>query len=140
MKQKRILTPEDYHPGHPWYYLLGGTPPFPKQILERVKKHGYRGYKQRYIEEAAAKAEPDRSIALRAIKDDSRNSLFANLSRYREVARGLRKYRENPGEQPCFCSDVHQSVSLKHNHIYNDFAHLIWLDELLSEQRDLFDF
>lgn len=140
MEQQRTLRPADYHPGHPWYYLLGGTPPLPKQIMRKVKERGYRGYRQHYIEEAAAKAEPARSAALRAIRDEARRSLFANLSRYREVVHGLRTYRQNPSEQPCFCSDVHQSVSLKHNHIYNDFAHLIWLDELLSEQPDLFGF
>jgi len=140
MVQDRPLKLSDYSPGHPWHYVLGANPPFPKQILERVKKRGYRGYRKHDIEEAAAKAEPARSIALRAIKEEARNSLFANLSRYREVARGLRQYRANPNEQPCFYADVHQSVSLKHNHIYNDLAHLIWLDELLSEQRDLFDF
>lgn len=140
MEQDRPLKLSDYSPGHPWHYVLGATPPFPKKILERVRERGYRGYKKHEIQNAAVKAEPARSAALRAIRDEARLSLFANLSRYREVARGLRQYRENPNKQPCFCADVHQSVSLKHNHIYNDLAHLIWLDELLSEQRDLFDF
>ena len=140
MEQHRTLTPHDYNPGHPWYYLLGGTPPLPKQIMRKVKDRGYRGYRQHDIEDAAAKAEPARSIALRAIRDQARQSLFANLSRYREVACALRFHRAAGGVRQAVCSDVHQSVSLKHNHIYNDFAHLIWLDELLSEQRDLFGF
>ncbi|WOF72778.1 hypothetical protein QMT40_000400 [Parvibaculaceae bacterium PLY_AMNH_Bact1] len=140
MVQKKTLTPDDYSPGHPWYYLLGGTPPLPKQIMRKVKERGYRGYRQHCIEEAAAKTEPARSAALRAIREEARKSLFDNLSRYRQVARELRFHREAGGIRQGVCSDVHQSVCLKHNHIYNDFAHLIWLDELLSEQRDLFGF
>jgi hypothetical protein len=31
-------------------------------------------------------------------------------------------------------------MSLKRNHIYNDFAHIVFLEELLSKQGDLFDF
>jgi hypothetical protein len=31
------------------------------------------------------------------------------------------------------------AVSLKHNHLYNDFALLTALDERLTRQRDLFE-
>jgi hypothetical protein len=43
-------------------------------------------------------------------------------------------------ERPVSSADIHMSMSLKHNHIYNQFAHLLTLDELLGRQRDLFDF
>jgi leucine dehydrogenase len=33
---------------------------------------------------------------------------------------------------------VHVAISLKHNHLVNDFAHLVWLDELITRQGDLF--
>jgi len=36
------------------------------------------------------------------------------------------------------CTDIHTGISLKHNHLYNDFAHLLTLDNLLSKQPDLF--
>ena len=81
MEQQRTLTPDDYHPGHPWYYLLGGVPPFPKQIMLKVEDSGYRGYRQQYIEEAATKAEPARSAALRGIQKEARKSLLDHLSR-----------------------------------------------------------
>ena len=38
------------------------------------------------------------------------------------------------------CNDIHTALSLKHNHLVNNFAHLITLDELLTKQMDLFDF
>jgi len=68
--------------------------------------------------------------------------LRRDLSIYREVVRELRKEREqNPPQEPfqC-CNDVHTAMSLKFSHIINDFAHLVYLDDLLSRQADLFDF
>jgi hypothetical protein len=32
------------------------------------------------------------------------------------------------------------AISLKHNHLFNELAHLITLHGLLTRQRDLFDF
>ena len=32
------------------------------------------------------------------------------------------------------CSDIHTNMSLKHNHLYDDFAHLVYIDDLLSQQ------
>ncbi|MEM7147754.1 MAG: hypothetical protein AAF591_21805 [Verrucomicrobiota bacterium] len=63
-----------------------------------------------------------------------------DVSEYREVVRELHRYRKTEVTQgkPEF-ADVHCDVSLKHNHLYNDFAHLIRLEELLSYQPDLFD-
>ena len=42
---------------------------------------------------------------------------------------------ENP-----VCRDIHTNISLKHNHLFNNLAHLHYIDELLSFQEDLFGF
>lgn len=65
------------------------------------------------------------------------SSLRTDLARYVELVRALRLSRRS-GEALA-CSDLHTAVSLKHNHLFNDLAHLDWLDELLSMQLDLFD-
>jgi len=126
-----------YESGHPWYYVLGGKVLKPNQIKENAIKSGYKGYLKEDIENAANKAEPQRSIALRKIKDSVKNRLSFDLSRYREVVRELHLHRkENLDKEPQH-HEIHTSLSLKHNHIYNNLAHLIWLDELLSEQPEL---
>lgn len=127
-----------YAPSHPWYYLLGGDILKPSAILAEVKTSGYRGYLSSQIEKSANKSEPQRSIELRKLDNESRSALFSDISRYRECVRELRLIREQHNENRTECLDIHVSISLKHNHIYNDFAHLIRLDELLSEQPDLF--
>jgi hypothetical protein len=59
----------------------------------------------------------------------------------REVVRALHRHRANdPYEEGPRCAGVHQSVSLKHNHLFNDLAHLRTLAILLDKQRDLFGF
>ncbi len=130
-----------YSSGHPWYYHLGGRPLFPKQIREETRAGGYRGYAQDDIADADRLAEPKRSQSLRAFQAQFTDDLRRDLSRYRQCVRNLRLYRmKHAGDalEPV-CDGVHVAVSLKHNHLVNDFAHLIWLDELLSRQRDLFD-
>ena len=69
------------------------------------------------------------------------DDLKRNISRYREVARKLHRHRQiSPfGAEEICCDAVHESVALKHNHIFNDLAHIIMLTELLSKQPDLFD-
>lgn len=115
-----------YRPGHPWYYLLGGEVLPPKVIRFEVRLAEYKGYRQEEILSAAAKPEPGRSKALRKIRDEVRQSLKDNISRYREVARELHAYRRSyAGEPVPSCSEsVHTAMSLKYAHIYNDFGHL----------------
>jgi hypothetical protein len=75
------------------------------------------------------------------LRADFLAELKADVSRYRDIVRDLRRYRES-GAQDCTaacCNDVHVAVSLKHNHLYNDFGHLILLDDLLNRQGDLFE-
>lgn len=65
------------------------------------------------------------------------SSLRIDLARYLELVRTLR--RERRSGEAHGCSDLHTAVSLKHNHLFNDLAHLDWIDDLLSVQLDLFD-
>lgn len=132
---------EGYSSGHSWYYRLGGKPLFPKQIREETRASGYRGYAESDIEAADGLTEPRRSQKLRGLQARFRADLRRDLSRYRECVRLLRAYRVAHGDAPFedIQTDLHLAVSLKHNHLVNDFAHLIWLEDLLSRQRDLFD-
>ena len=127
-----------YPPSHPWYYVLGGVIPGPREIHGQVIASGYQGYLKSDISKAASKQEPKRSITLRDLRGNARSSLFSDLSRYRQCARELNLHRQNHGYTQSECLDIHVSISLKHNHIYNGFAHLIRLEELLTEQPELF--
>lgn len=144
MTQNITYTKDDlipYSAGHPWFYVLGGKVRTLKDIREVVRQRGYKGYREEDIRKADAKQEPARSHALRIIKYASIDSLDRNISDYRRAARELHALRRHEGSAVSEkCHDAHSAVSLKHNHIYNDFAHLIWIDELLSQQADLFDF
>lgn len=129
-----------YNSGHPWYYLLGGTVLKPTEILDRVNAHGYQGYMADDILQADSKPEPQRSEALRSIKTEVLKGFWGSLSRYRELANQLRHYRQtnDPKYAGATCDNVHTNISLKHNHIYNDIAHLQLLEECLTRQKDLF--
>lgn len=131
-----------YPAGHPWYYALGGAALMPRQILEDTRARGYRGYAREQIEADARLAEPRRSETLRAWRTKFRADLWSNISRYRALVRDYRSAGAAPCE-PCSrpdCRDLDTALSLKHNHLVNDFGHLILVDELLTVQRDLFDF
>lgn len=129
-----------YSPGHPWYYLLGGAVLMPRAILAQTRASGYRGCYASMIEEADRLAEPKRSTKLRALQQRFFEDLRRDLSRYRTCVRNLRVYRQKSigSDQPAQCEGVHVAISLKHNHLVNDFAHLVWLDELMTRQGDLF--
>jgi hypothetical protein len=131
-----------YCPGHPWYYFLGGRPRRPREILEATRQSGCQGYAREDIKAADAMAEPRRSEVLRALRDKFRADLARDISRYRECVRQLRNtvWDIPDGSRVVSSGEIHTALSLKHNHMVNDFAHLISLDELLTKQRDLFDF
>ncbi|MEZ5896969.1 MAG: hypothetical protein R3C51_11285 [Parvularculaceae bacterium] len=131
-----------YKPGHPWYYFLGGKTLRPKEILEAVRNASYHGYRSD-IGEIEAQPEPKRSQGLRRIRAEILEELRRDLSAYRKYARQLHALRRSGRagyDGQAICSDIHTAMSLKHNHLYNDFAHLIRIDDALSKQRDLFDF
>ncbi|WP_367389080.1 hypothetical protein [Lewinella sp. LCG006] len=129
-----------YEPGHPWYYFLGGTVRTPRQIMEAVQNSGYLGYDVERIEKADARMEPQHSEALRQLKTEALDAYKKDLARYRELAFQLSQKRKNErtAEQGRACEDIHVNLSLKHNHLYNRFAHLIQLEERLQRQLDLF--
>jgi hypothetical protein len=133
------LTHQGYTAGHPWYYLLGGYIPPIKAIRTRAISGDYAGCFARLIHEADAKPEPKRTEALRYMRNRTLGDLWGDISRYRECARELRKWRDKHAESENLkCSGVHTAISLKFNHILNDFANLHRLDNL-PKQGDLFD-
>ena len=77
------------------------------------------------------RCEPRRSAGLRESRRNALASLTLDLARYREVVRDLGQSRYAGEVREC--KDVHVSVSLKHNHLYNDLAHIAWIDDLLAE-------
>ena len=140
MKQRSQLSYRDYGTGHPWYYFLGGSVLRPKVIKAMTKASGYKGYLRDEIADADSKAEPARSMALRTLRSKAVQDLRSDLSGYRRSGLRLHRYR---GDKPVSVdalssSDVHTAISLKHNHLVNDFAHLITIDDLLNRQGDLF--
>ncbi|MBL4645540.1 MAG: hypothetical protein JKY99_03665 [Rhizobiales bacterium] len=131
-----------YSNGHPWHYVLDGDIRSPKQILADVKASGIRGYMIEDIDKASKLVEPKRSAKLRQLTSQVKGRLHCDLSRYREVVLQLHRDRlcdRNAQAEPR-CRDVHVSVSLKYNHICNDFAHLIYLESIDMGQMELFDF
>lgn len=136
-----MLTYLDYRPGHPWFYKLGGKRLSLKAIREAVKSGDYKGYLATDIAKADRMAEPKRTAVLRAILDKARQDLTADIARYRECAFELAQHRrEHERIDDNGCADVFVNISLKHNHIYNGFAHLHTLEHLISRQPSLFDF
>ena len=133
-----------YSPGHSWFYKLGGKPLYPKQIRDDVIASGYRGYDEADIKAMAQRPEPKRSNSLRRHRKRIIQDLSEDLARYREVVRELHARRRagvDVDDHP-ICSCPHVAVSLKHNHVYNGFARLHYVDELLRPQDgqlDLFD-
>lgn len=139
--QKECKTVGGYREGHPWYYVLGGEPPKLKEIREAAVTSGYRGCREEAILKADHMPEPKRSETLRCYRTRALEDLDRDIRVFRKCGRDLRRFQREPydtSERPR-CLDVHVAMSLKYNHLYNDFAHLKLLDELLSRQRDLFD-
>jgi len=137
---KPLKDHRSYHARHPWYYLLGGDVPTPKQIQANAIASDYCGYKADDIRKLDKQSEPKRSDNLRKWQAKFREDLKFDISIYREVVRELHQYRESQdfNDIPPCCDDIHTSMSLKFAHLYNDFAHLNFLDELLGGQMDLF--
>lgn len=136
------FTHGGYGAGHPWYYVLEGKRLSLKQIQLSAKASGYRGYRSEEIEKADQMNEPRRSESLRSLREVAKHELGQDVARYRELARQLARRREAGVEnvEDGGCADIHTNISLKHNHIYNELAHILVIDELLSKQGDLFGF
>lgn len=142
MRPDRKTEPQfaGYGSGHPWYYVLGGEVLPPRRIMESALARGYRGCCFRELDDIDAMVEPKRSEALRAMKAKVLGEYRQSLSRYRQLALALHRRRSDScGDPAAHCEDIHVSISLKHNHLFNDLAHLCELARLLDKQRDLFD-
>jgi hypothetical protein len=139
-RQQEQSSPNTYSPGHPWFYLLGGRVLTPKEIKKSVRASDYKGWRADELKKLEAKAEPQRSQGLRKLRAVVIAELADDLSRYRQVALDLYRYRRRTAGQELPCHGVHTSASLKHNHLYNDFAHLNAIDDLLAQQPDLFGY
>ncbi|MDD9911218.1 MAG: hypothetical protein OXR62_16240 [Ahrensia sp.] len=129
-----------YHEGHTWYYVLG-NPVLPlKRIRDEAVASGDHGYLKEEIENAALKQEPQRSEALRSIRQRVLRELNEDISQYRRCAFELHRYRDLMGidPSPSEANIVHTNMALKVSHIFNDFARLALLDSLPEQQLDLF--
>ena len=140
MEQAIPTTSRAYGAGHPWYYLLGGAVLTPKQIKASVIRSGYKGYLGEDIAAADRKPEPQRSQALKRFRARALEELRRDIRDYRRRALELHRYRtaNSIPDRPTCCADIHTNISLKHNHLVNDFAHLVAIDALLEVQGDLF--
>ena len=138
--EKKIENLTGYNFGHPWYYVLGGEILSPKQIRAEVSAGNYQGYMADDVHAVDKKHEPHRSEALRAFKAKFMKDLAEDISHYRQIACAIRRDRaENTiFIEPDSCADIHTDISLKYAHIYNDFAHLNYIEDLLAQQGDLF--
>lgn len=131
------LSPSAYGAGHPWYNVLGGKSLTPKQILADVLRTKYRGYNREEIAIADARCEPRRSQDLRHLRATALQRVRKDLAGYRRAIFSVHEHRWECGAREC--ADAHVSAALKHNHVFNELAHLVWIDELLSQQLDLFE-
>ncbi|GLO68619.1 hypothetical protein MACH17_01360 [Phaeobacter inhibens] len=135
----RELSHHGYSAGHPWYYFLGGAVPKLKEIKDSVYVDNYEGYLATDIKAIAKKPEPQRTRAINDLRRRLFDDLRRDISMYRRCVLELRRYRlQNPEAAGACCAEIHTSMSLKHNHIYNGFANLRTLDALPEQQLDLF--
>jgi len=133
------LSHQGYSAGHPWYYFLGGAVPKLKEIRASVNVDRYEGYLASDIKAIASKAEPQRTRAINAMRHKLNDDLKRDISIYRRLVRELQQYRtEHPEATGACCAEIHTSMSLKHNHIYNGFANLKTLASLPEQQLELF--
>ncbi len=124
-----------YQPSHPWFYRRSGRVMPLRTILEHTKETGYLGYRAEDIRKASAGG--NREAKLLELRDAVCVELKRDILRFREIRRkfmGLSRAGETDSDRYIdLCTDM----SLKHNHIYNGFAHLISIDGL-SFQPSLF--
>ncbi len=131
----------NYESGHPWYYYLGGKILTPKNILENAKLSNYQGYLENDVKKFDLLDEPKRTQKFNELFRNELFELKRNLSLYRKYVLEISLRRKNNliGENEPICDDIYMSMSLKHNHIFSNFRHLILL-ESFQKQMDLFDF
>lgn len=110
-----------------------------KEIKEAVNADAYEGYLSEDIKAIARKPEPQRTRAINAMRSKLIADLGRDVSIYRRCVRELQRYRcDLPASSGTCCAEIHTSMSLKHNHIYNGFANLKTLEALPEQQLELF--
>jgi hypothetical protein len=125
-----------YSTGHPWYYVLGGKVLSLKEIWQEAEQANYKGYRETEIDKANGN-----NTKLRSLKAETIQRLKVDVSGYRTSALALHRYRKTlPKDWHPECDDIHTAMGLKRNHVFNEFANLQHIDELLAYQPDLFDF
>ena len=125
-----------YSTGHPWYYVLGGKVLSLKEIWQEAEQANYKGYRETEIDKANGN-----NTKLRRLKAETIQRLKVDVSGYRTSALALHRYRKGlPKDWHPECDDIHTAMGLKRNHVFNEFANLQHIDELLAYQPDLFDF
>lgn len=135
-------TWQNYRNGHPWYYFLGGPIVRLKDLKAEAESRQCGGYLREEIEKADHKTEPDRTVALRQLKERVLGELNRDVNRYRQVVRELKQYRRRNALPREFsaCADVHTAMSLKVSHLWGGFANLHAINQCLNKQGDLFGF
>lgn len=132
-------THESYNSAHPCYYKFGGLVLFPSEIKSSVDLESYPDLMVEEILAASSMAEPKRSERLRGLRQAMRQELSRNLAIYLDRVRALKARRLDPDPPAQHVSScVYVAMSLKHNHIYNDYARLMICEQHLSKQRDFF--
>lgn len=128
-----------YSAGHPWYYVLGGHVPRLREIRDHAIIKGYRCYLTDEIQAAHEKPEPARSAAIAELIETVTAELRRDVSGYRRAARelGTARAEQQGSDVKTICDSVHVAISLKFNHLINDFTHLHALQNL-PKQLDLF--
>ena len=129
--------------GHTWYFKLGGEILKPRAIKARVAAEDYKGYMREEIEAIDKRPEPERSQTLRTLREKVKQDLACYISSYRELACKIRAMRisgEDKHYKAPISSNIFLGISLRCSHMWNGFGHLIYIEDLLSKQRDLFDF
>lgn len=136
-----MSSTNDYKPGHPWFYRLGGRIQYPSEIYACIIASGSQGYNGPEIRKIDQMHEPIRSERLRALHQEYKTKLFASLYKYRNYWRTIKplSLEEKMKREIEIYTDPFTGMSLIYNHMSNYLAHLHLLNELLSKQGDLFD-
>lgn len=131
-----------YSSEHCWYYYLGGRILRLSEIRAEAIASGYRGYCEAEIDRIDRLPAEKRSRAIRDMRKRFEKTALEDAKRYRQVAARVR-YRRHwlgpyPDEHRDMCNEPCMGLSLKHNHLFNDFAILHALDKLGEIQMELF--
>lgn len=116
-------------------------PPTLDEIETSVSRTNYRGYRERDLARADKLPEPRRSAELRQLHEWAKSELAADHERYLHYVAKLAIRRQDPndpaGADESPWDELYTALSLKYCHLFNDFAHLRTLREMLERQPSL---